>query len=401
MSKISISRLRTVLMNTGLQTKDNSLFQIINQLIGELAGLEELLSGLIITGGGSGSTNINTIIAGALTGDNNGMSSDEYQSMLIPGARGATGANGISGNSILGMDGSDGIDAYPIPGARGIDGKDGIPIPGIDGLDADSLLVSPGGVYQILGTALQITVNTSTGIVTISLPANITLPSATTPTISLAGSSYPQINIDSSGANGGVLQLKCNTNTWQIYNQAGVLNFFCSTATAGDRISISTAGMISAIMGSSTGFMTNMGVADIQTSAAGIGNGADTTDDTLFTYTLPINAMSVNGKSLRMISSLKFNAISNTTYKVWFAGTAIYSRVTTGTFSLFLAADITRIDSTHVSCMVRSLNEAQITENLVVVDLTANTSILKITGANVASTADAIKAYFMKTWFEN
>lgn len=81
---------------------------------------------------------------------------DGEDGMPIPGPRGATGdtgAQGISGLTVMGLDGEDGSDGMPIPGPRGAtgntgpqgapgvtvvfdgaDGEDGMPIPGPQGL---------------------------------------------------------------------------------------------------------------------------------------------------------------------------------------------------------------------------------------------------------------------------
>lgn len=51
--------------------------------------------------------------------------------------------------------------------------------------------------------------------------------------------------------------------------------------------------------------------ASVQLSAAGIGNGADTTDDVLFSYTLPANALAIVGESLSVWGFGTYAANSN------------------------------------------------------------------------------------------
>ncbi len=154
-----------------------------------------------------------------------------------------------------------------------------------------------------------------------------------------------------------------------------------------------------------------IGVVDAQVSSAGIGNGADTTDDTLFTYTLPLNSMSANSKSIRVRGWGKTAANANAKdVKLWFAGTAIAD---SGVLNLNNSAytvemEVTRIDATHVSA-VGSWNDNGLTTgdvtvqaNLVVSDLTTNNSVVKLTGAStVIGAANDVLGYGMKTWFEN
>lgn len=173
---------------------------------------------------------------------------------------------------------------------------------------------------------------------------------------------------------------------------------------------INATGNISEAIGSTTSLMTEVGVANVQTSSGGIGNAADTTDDTLFTYSLPTNSMSANGKSVRAIATGHFATNGNTKQvKFWFAGTAIADSgaLTLSNTDWMCEIEITRIDSTHVSAVGRftGSNVASIitvTANLAVSDLTANASVIKITGAStLIGAANDIKGYLMKTWFEN
>lgn len=65
-------------------------------------------------------------------------------------------------------------------------------------------------------------------------------------------------------------------------------------------------------------------IASQQQSNAGIGNAADTTDDTLFTYALPANALNVAGKSIGITAWGKTAANGNNkTIKVKFGGTTV------------------------------------------------------------------------------
>lgn len=58
---VDLSRLHSNLLLTGLQQKDNALFQVIDALIQNSRFLESLLGGLSGGGGGSSTTNITEI----------------------------------------------------------------------------------------------------------------------------------------------------------------------------------------------------------------------------------------------------------------------------------------------------------------------------------------------------
>jgi len=166
-------------------------------------------------------------------------------------------------------------------------------------------------------------------------------------------------------------------------------------------------GALNKIMGTGSGTMTADGILNTQTSAAGVGNAADATDDTLFTYSLPLNSLVTNGQSIRT-RAWGFIANNGNTkaVKLWFAGAnPASSGVAVFTNAAFMAEMcITRIDATHVSCSsVIVINGVTpfvaIVANQAVSDLTANASIIKVTGASPgASTANDVLGYGMKTW---
>lgn len=174
---------------------------------------------------------------------------------------------------------------------------------------------------------------------------------------------------------------------------------------------IATLGTVTSIgMGTGAGTMTSLGVANVQTSSSGIGNAADTTDDTLFTYSLPLNSMSGNGKSLDVISSGHFASNGNNKrVKVWFAGTAIVDSavVTSNNLDWVCRATVVRLDATHASCVgvfnvSGSAPVVTVTPNLVVADLTANASVVKTTGASsTTGAANDVLGYLQRTEFSN
>lgn len=64
------------------------------------------------------------------------------------------------------------------------------------------------------------------------------------------------------------------------------------------------------------------GNASVQVSSAGLGNGADTTDDVLFTYALPANAMDAAGRQVTITAAGKFAATANNKrIKIWWGTT--------------------------------------------------------------------------------
>lgn len=76
--------------------------------------------------------------------------------------------------------------------------------------------------------------------------------------------------------------------------------------------------------GSGSAVFKSGGILDAQASAAGIGNGADATDDTLFTKSLLANALVANGDGIRvrMCGVTAANG-QNKRVKVFFGGTAV------------------------------------------------------------------------------
>jgi hypothetical protein len=70
------------------------------------------------------------------------------------------------------------------------------------------------------------------------------------------------------------------------------------------------------------GSMRTTGNLTAQASAAGQGNGADTTDDVLFTYALPANALDIAGRQVTVTAAGKFAANGNNKrVKIWWGTT--------------------------------------------------------------------------------
>lgn len=94
---LNTSRLFSQLLNTGLQTKNNALYQVIYSLIGAIVALENVTSGASSGGGGSTNNivnNITNVIADLGSSESgNGTFSD----IIIPGNVGPVGPQGQMG----------------------------------------------------------------------------------------------------------------------------------------------------------------------------------------------------------------------------------------------------------------------------------------------------------------
>jgi len=145
-----------------------------------------------------------------------------------------------------------------------------------------------------------------------------------------------------------------------------------------------------------------------QTNASGVGNAANTNEADLFTYTLPANALSANGMSVRMVSWGTFAATANTkNLRSYFGGTAYIPEGTGNGFNgkqFKTEMIVTRVDNTHVSVSVYHCvddNDAFVLAqpNEVVSALSSNTMVIKVTGQSpVAGAASDVLAYGMKVW---
>lgn len=109
------SRLYSLLLKTGLQQKDNRLWQIIHDLIGAVANLNNPSGPLSIISGG-GSTVLTQIIQ-AIPGLD-GL--DGEDALVIQGLQGLQGAIGPQG--VPGFDGEEGGDIFIIVPPEGVDG---------------------------------------------------------------------------------------------------------------------------------------------------------------------------------------------------------------------------------------------------------------------------------------
>lgn len=118
---IDPSRLIYQLQNTGLQNKDNPLYQLLFQMIQIVSGLDHSVTA--ISGSSSGGTIVNVLGFPPLSQDS---AADGLLNELlsIPGRDGIIGRDGAQGPP--GMDGQDADDPIMLPGPQGIDGANGM-----------------------------------------------------------------------------------------------------------------------------------------------------------------------------------------------------------------------------------------------------------------------------------
>ncbi len=192
-----------------------------------------------------------------------------------------------------------------------------------------------------------------------------------------------------------------------LIGNAGTGGLTQTTLTAGAGITI-TPGAGSITIAAAGGAASSR-IVDSQTSTTGVGNGADTTDDTLFTYTLPAGSLATNGDSISVIA---FGVVANNAnlkqIRFWFAGTTMFSTgaVTSSNASWVCQMTVTRVDATHVNAagwiLVGSvLSNVNAASNQAVADLSANTSVVKVTGASTfTGAANDVLGYAMKTVLE-
>jgi hypothetical protein len=93
-SLIDASRLKYQLQNTGLQNKDNPLWQLLYQMLGVLEALNKEVGGLVIDNTSGGGNTVINLLGFATLGDDGGGGSSESGP---PGPAGAAGANGTDG----------------------------------------------------------------------------------------------------------------------------------------------------------------------------------------------------------------------------------------------------------------------------------------------------------------
>lgn len=165
-TSLNTARLRSQLLTSGLQQKDQPLFQVINSLIGAVELLikngninAQDVSNLVSSG--SSNQDLGARIPGMMGMDGE----DGIDGMSIPGPMGLQGPAGIAGTGgpagpttigPMGINGVDGDDGYPIPGPIGIQGIQGLAgTNGINGTDGFNGVDGTDGMDNFFGASSE------------------------------------------------------------------------------------------------------------------------------------------------------------------------------------------------------------------------------------------------------
>jgi hypothetical protein len=152
--------------------------------------------------------------------------------------------------------------------------------------------------------------------------------------------------------------------------------------------------------GKGGGLMAGGGNIFVGVSAAGIGNGADTTEDTLFTVSLPPKSLDIVGRQILIeaYGSIAAAPSANKSAKIYFGSTVLanFAATTNQTGVWFLFATITKAAANVQSVVVST--DTTITASLVrsIAVPTAPTEndaaaiVIKVTGTSSVATANAV-----------
>ena len=149
-------------------------------------------------------------------------------------------------------------------------------------------------------------------------------------------------------------------------------------------------GPLNVAVGTGTAIATVSGTYAKFVSGAGVGNGADLTNDALWTLTaLPANTFTANGDALILtLTCLSGATANNKALGLTVGGTQITSiQFAANTVPFLALASITRVDATHVNVALDNTGPGTVgfyasSFNLVVADLTLNTLAVVVTGAS-------------------
>lgn len=155
-NQTALDRLKAQLLTSGLQQRDQPLYQVINQLIGFLRDSINDIDGQLNPGGSGGGG-----VGSGLAGQSYVTAGNDFST--LPNSRQLIAGNGIgfnnagrlltiSANLPTVIDGIDGVDG--LPGPQGIDGLQGIEgligPPGIDGITSEEYEVPFMQINEIL-----------------------------------------------------------------------------------------------------------------------------------------------------------------------------------------------------------------------------------------------------------
>lgn len=148
------------------------------------------------------------------------------------------------------------------------------------------------------------------------------------------------------------------------------------------------------------------GLISAQSSAAGVGNGADTTEDTLFTYTLPANTLDATNRGLRVraFGTVANNADSKTIRLRFGAGVAYAITAPTGTAaSWFVEGWIIRTGASTQTSNFHAQAGATVVNPSTIAGTEAETGniVIRVTGQAGAGNANDILANAMTIEYQN
>lgn len=134
----------------------------------------------------------------------------------------------------------------------------------------------------------------------------------------------------------------------------------------------------------------------VQLSTTGIGNGADATEDTLFSYSLPAGALAIAGEGLSLFAfgSLANNA-HNKTVKLYFGATVFsLGTVSTAAASWWAKATVYKVSSSHQLVVFDGMIGATAIATSVVASTETDTAaiVIKVTGQSGSSAANDVVA---------
>ncbi len=158
---------------------------------------------------------------------------------------------------------------------------------------------------------------------------------------------------------------------------------------------------------SSTTFMP-MGALSKQTSVAGVGNLADLTDDTLFTYTLPASCLDTNNQGIVIEAFGSFAANGNNkTVKLWFGTSLVFSSGVLTNNNVGWNARL-MLNRTGASAQIGSgfgmagSTPFPVPVPLVGTEVTTGAIVLKVTGASpTTGAANDVVGHGMSVFFVN
>jgi hypothetical protein len=147
------------------------------------------------------------------------------------------------------------------------------------------------------------------------------------------------------------------------------------------------------------------GNVSMQQSLAGVGNAADTTDDTLFTYTLPASAFDVAGRSITVTAFGKFAANGNNkTVKLFFGASTIATTgvLTTNAGGWQIQAEIVKVGAAGANTQIAqgqfiaAATHGGVNVPVTPTEVESGPIVIKVTGASptTGAASDVVGQFF-------